>query len=130
MGGGGDLILPLYTVALSLLMVNTIFKAIFSQKLKILIFFFLREREHVSKVQGSGRGTKRILSTLQAHREAQHRARFLVPEIMTKAEIKSRMLKQLSPPGAPKIEKCKKKKKTQTLRRDLLTLSNGNSQRG
>lgn len=52
-------IFPLYTVALLLLVVSIMFKAIFSQKLK-KNFFFERERasKHANKMQGRGEGER------------------------------------------------------------------------
>ena len=62
----------------------------------IHLFFFLREREHERE-----RERERILNRLHVQCGAWCGARSHSYEIMTRAKIKSRMLNQLSHPGAP-----------------------------
>ena len=72
----------------------------------ILFFFFLRERESESEHK-EGRetegGKQRIPSRLHAQHRVQCGARSHDPGIMTRAKIKSRMLKWLNHPGIPDI---------------------------
>ena len=63
-----------------------------------------RQRERMSR-GGAGRGRERIPSSLRAvSMEPDMGLKLMNREIMTGAEIKSRTLNQLSPPGAPQYD--------------------------